>query len=239
MIPIPALAHKHLQSFTFISSLLVLLILTNIETHAQPIDGNDPFRIGRIKYGGGGDWYSNSSSLPNQLKFIREQTDIRTVSEEDVIELSNPRLFGMPYLYMNGHGNVHLTDREVRQLRKYFVAGGFLHADDNYGMDKSFRREMKRVLPEAEFVEIPFNHPIYHSHFDFPAGPPKIHEHDNKPAQGLGLFLDGKMVVYYTYQSDLGDGWEDPDVHKDPPAKRMAALRMGCNIIVWRLRGGD
>ena len=142
-------------------------------------------------------------------------------------------------MYLNGHGNIRFTEREVRQFRKYLEAGGFLHADDNYGMDRSFRREMKRVLPEADFVELPFRHPIYHSHFDFPSGPPKIHEHDNKPAQGLGLFLDGRLVVYYTYQSDLGDGWEDPDVHNDPPEKRLAALKMGANIVIWRLRGGE
>jgi len=199
----------------------------------------DRFTIARVKYDGGGDWYSNSSSLPNLLSFIRKQTGILVNPEEAVVELSSPRLFGFPYLYLNGHGNIRFTDREVQQLRKYFEAGGFLHADDNYGMDKSFRREIKRVLPDAEFIELPFNHPIYHSHFVLKTGPPKVHEHDAKPPQGLGLFLDGKLVVYYTYQSDLGDGWEDPDVHKDPPEKRLSALKMGTNIVVWRLRGGS
>jgi len=206
---------------------------------AKPSDGNDePFTIARVKYGGGGDWYSNPSSIPNLLRFVQEQTGIPTATEEAVVELTSPRLFGLSYLYLNGHGNVRLTDREVEQLRHYFEAGGFLHADDNYGMDKSFRREMKRVLPEADFVELPFNHPIYSSQFSFPNGPPKIHEHDKLPAQGLGLFLDGRLVVYYTYQADLGDGWEDPDVHEDPPEKRTAALKMGTNLVVWRLRGG-
>ena len=204
---------------------------------AEIPDGN--FTIARLKYGGGGDWYSNPSSLPNLLRFIRNQTGIPTTDQEAVVEAGDPRLFSYPYLYMNGHGNVRFTEREVQQLRRYFAAGGFLHADDNYGMDKSFRREMKRVLPEADFVELPFKHPIYHSHFDFPHGPPKIHHHDGLPAQGLGLFLDGRLVVYYTYQSDLGDGWEDPEVHQDPPEKRIAALKMGTDIVVWRLRGGD
>ncbi len=205
---------------------------------AQQRISPDKFTIARVKYDGGGDWYSNSSSLPNLLEFVSRQTKIFVNPEEAVIELSSPRLFGYPYLYLNGHGNIRFTDREVQQLRKYFEAGGFLHADDNYGMDKSFRREIKRALPEAEFIELPFNHPIYHSHFEFKSGPPKIHEHDGKPPQGLGVFLDGKLVVYYTYQSDLGDGWEDTDVHNDPPEKRLAALKMGSNIVIWRLRGG-
>lgn len=198
---------------------------------------SDQFTIARVKYGGGGDWYSNSSSLPNLLRFVGDHSGVRTAEKEEVVELSSPRLFSYPYLYMNGHGNIRFTEREVNQLRRYFEAGGFLHADDNYGMDESFRREMKRIFSDADFIELPFNHPIYHSHFDFSSGPPKIHEHDGKPAQGLGLFLDGNLVVYYTYQSDLGDGWEDPDVHNDSPAKRQSALRMGTNIIIWRLRG--
>ncbi len=219
-------------------SICIHFILPN-RLAAQTKDPDDPFHIARVKYGGGGDWYSNPSSIPNLLKFIREQTGVLTATEEDVVELSSPRLFNFPYIYLNGHGNIRFTEREVRQFRKYLEAGGFLHADDNYGMDQSFRREMKRVLPEVEFVELPFSHPIYHNHFDFPSGPPKIHEHDNKPAQGLGLFLDGRLVTYYTYQSDLGDGWEDPDVHNDPPEKRLAALKMGANIVIWRLRGGE
>lgn len=201
--------------------------------------GEDDFTIARVKYGGGGDWYSNPTSLPNLLEYVRRNTSVQTAKSEEVVELSDPRLFGFPYLYLNGHGNIRFTEREVQQLRRYFEAGGFLHADDNYGMDESFRREMKRVIADAEFKELPFNHPIYHSQYDFNNGPPKIHEHDGKPPQGLGLFIDGSLVVYYTYESDLGDGWEDPDVHNDPPEKRIEALKMGTNIIVWRLRGGD
>ena len=236
---------KPMFELNFRSSLIVcILILISHSifpphTHCQGVDPIDLLRIGRVKYGGGGDWYSNPSSIPNLLRFAQDQAGIRCSSEEDVVDLANSRLFSFPYLYMNGHGNIRLTEHEIHQLRKYFEAGGFLHADDNYGMDQSFRREMKRVLPDADFVELPFDHPIYHSHFDFPNGPPKIHEHDNKPAEGLGLFLNGRLIVFYTYQCDLGDGWEDADVHDDPPEKRLAALKMGTNIIIWRLRGGE
>ncbi|NQU06701.1 MAG: DUF4159 domain-containing protein [Calditrichaeota bacterium] len=227
-------------SYLFLSIIFIFLFLPGFKSSdATESNAADRFTIARVKYGGGGDWYSNPTSLPNLLTFVREQTGVSTVSQEEVVDLSSPRLFSFPYLYLNGHGNISFTEREVQQLRLYLESGGFLHADDNYGMDKSFRREMKRVLPESEFFELPFKHPIYHSHFDFSSGPPKIHEHDNKPAQGLGLFLDGKLVVFYTYQSDLGDGWEDPDVHNDPEEKRMAALKMGANIIIWRLRGGQ
>jgi hypothetical protein len=148
----------------------------------------------------------------------------------------SPELFRYPYLYMNGHGTVSFTDEEVARLREYFELGGFLHADDNYGMDKTFRREILKVFPESRWVELPFSHPIYHSHFDFPHGLPKIHEHDGKPPQGLGLFLGERLCVFYTYECDLGDGWEDLDVHNDPVQKHQAALKMGTNIIVWRLR---
>lgn len=199
----------------------------------------DPVVIARVKYGGGGDWYSNPSSIPNLLGFIRQETGIKTADAEAVVELTNPKLFQYPIIYMNGHGNISFTAREVEILNSYFAAGGFLIADDNYGMDASFRREIKRVLPGSDFVELPFSHPVYSSLFPFPYGLPKIHEHDGKPAQGFGLFLDGKLVVFYSYQCDLGDGWEDPDVHSDPPEKRLAALRMGANIVYWRLRGGQ
>lgn len=218
----------------YIWTLLFLLIPAG-SASANP----DQFTIARLKYGGGGDWYSNPSSLPNLLQFIERNANVDCADQEAVVEPGSPRLFRYPYLYMNGHGNIRFTQPEIQNLRRYFERGGFLHADDNYGMDESFRREMKRILPEAKMLELPFNHFIYHSHFNFNQGPPKVHEHDKKPAQGFGYFLDGKMVAYYTYQSDLGDGWEDPDVHKDPEAIRTEALRMGTNIVVWRLRGGS
>jgi hypothetical protein len=225
------LSRKYILNLTLAT--VVFVLCSTSDSLAQ-----DVFTIARVKYDGGGDWYSNPSSLPNLLRFVRENTRIRTAEQEAVVELSDPRLFNYPYLYLNGHGNISFSEREVHQLRLYLSNGGFLHADDNYGMDKSLRRELKKVIPEAEFVELPFNHPIYHSHYQFPAGPPKIHEHDGKPPQGLGLFLNGELVVYYTYESDLGDGWEDPEVHEDPAEKHLAALKMGTNIIAWRLRGG-
>ena len=197
--------------------------------------GQYDFTIGRLKYGGGGDWYSNPSSLPNLLAAINERTSIRAVPREDVVEITDPKLFQYPYLYMNGHGNVHFTDEEVKILRNYFAAGGFLHADDNYGMDSSFRREIKKVFPDSPLIELPFDHPIYHSFYDFPNGLPKIHEHDNKPAQGFGVFYEDHLVVFYTYECDLGDGWENPDVHNDPPEKRETAISMGINIIFYVL----
>ncbi|MCX7994344.1 MAG: DUF4159 domain-containing protein [candidate division WOR-3 bacterium] len=193
------------------------------------------FTIARLKYGGGGDWYCDPSSLPNLLKAINERTTIRAASKEVVIELTNPELFKYPYLYMTGHGNVKFSDKEVKILRDYLINGGFLHADDCYGMDSSFRREMARVFPESPLIELPFDHPIYHSFYDFPDGLPKIHEHDNKPAQGFGIFYNNRLVVFYSYETDLGDGWEDPDVHNDPPEKREQALRMGINIVVYAL----
>jgi len=199
------------------------------------IFGQYDFTIGRLKYHGGGDWYSNPSSLPNLLVAINERTNIRAAPREEVVEINDPKLFQYPYLYMNGHGSVGFSDEEVKILRNYFAAGGFLHADDNYGMDSSFRREIKNVFPNSPLVELPFDHPIYHAFYDFPNGLPKIHEHDAKPAQGFGIFYENRLVVFYTYECDLGDGWEDPDVHNDPPEKREAAIKMGINIVIYSL----
>lgn len=193
------------------------------------------FTIGRLKYGGGGDWYSNPSSLANLLAAVASRTTIRAAPQEAVAEITDGDIFRYPYLYLNGHGNVAFTDAEVKILRTYFAAGGFLHADDNYGMDTSFRREIKKVFPDAPLVELPFDHEVFHSFYDFPAGLPKIHEHNNQPAQALGIFQGDQLAVIYTYECDLGDGWEDPDVHRDPPEKREAALKMGINIVVYAL----
>ncbi len=193
------------------------------------------FTIARLKYGGGGDWYCDPSSLPNLLKAINERTNIRAVPKEVVIELTNPDLYKYPYLYMTGHGIVRFTDEEVKILRNYLINGGFLHADDCYGMDSSFRKEMAKIFPDSPLIELPFDHPIYHSFYNFPEGLPKIHEHDNKPPQGFGIFYNNRLVVFYSYETDLGDGWEDPDVHNDHPEKREQALRMGINIVVYAL----
>ena len=189
--------------------------------------------IGRLHYDGGGDWYANPSSLPNLLAAIRSRTRLRVAAEEKVVTLSDDDLWNVPYLYMTGHGNVRWSDRDLTTLRRYLQQGGFLHADDNYGMDASIRRELARLFPDQPLVEVPLDHPIYHLVYDFPKGMPKIHVHDGKPAQGFGIFLDGRLVVFYSYQSDLGDGWEDPQVHHDPQEKREAALKMGVNLFAY------
>lgn len=193
-------------------------------------------QVARVKYGGGGDWYSDEQSLAELLSFVREETGMRMASEEEVVELGSASLFRYPYLYMTGHGNVLFTEREAQRLRQYLLQGGFLHIDDNYGLDEHIRRELRKVFPEQELQELPHAHPIYHSYFDFPRGLPKIHEHEGKPPQGYGLFApDGRLVVFYTYESDLGDGWEPASVHRNPPEKRRTALRMGTNILVYAL----
>lgn len=193
------------------------------------------FTICRVKYSGGGDWYSDPSSLPNLLAFIRKNTNIKVGATEARYSLKDEEIFGYPYLYITGHGNIRFSDKEVSNLRTFLMGGGFLHADDNYGMDESFRREMKRVFPNKEWVELPHDHPIYHCYYSFDDGLPKIHEHDGKPAQGLALFEGERMTVFYSYESDLGDGWEDPEVHDDPEEKHQAALRMGINIFFYAL----
>ena len=162
---------------------------------------------------------------------------MRTTERERTVRLSDPGLASLPYLYMTGHGNVLWSPDEVRSLRRHLESGGFLHADDNYGMDLSIRRELRKVFPERELADVPFDHPIYHAVYDFPAGPPKIHEHDGLPAQGLGIFLGPRLVVYYSYQSDLGDGWEDPEVHGDPAPVREQAIRMGVNLFTYAVSG--
>ena len=206
-------------------------ILLSIRPSVHPSAA--PMTIGRLQYSGGGDWYANPSSLPNLLAAIRERTGLVVTERERPVKLTDPALWDLPYIYMTGHGNVAFTDDEVRLLRRYLEGGGFLHADDNYGMDKAFRREIARVFPERPLVEVPLDHPVYHLVYAFPEGIPKVHEHDGKPAQGFGIFLGSRLVVYYSYETDLGDGWEDPDVHKDPPEKREAALRMGVNLFTY------
>lgn len=191
------------------------------------------FKIAKLRYDGGGDWYANPTSLPNLFKYIRQNTSASVALSEEVTDLKSQQLFQYPMIYMTGHGNVVFSEEEVVNLRKYLEAGGFLHIDDNYGLDPYIRREIKKVFPDQDFVEIPFSHGIYHSHFDFPKGLPKVHEHDSKPPQGFGLFIEGRLVVFYTYECDLGDGWEDKSVHNDPEDLRQKALQMGTNIVLW------
>ena len=194
------------------------------------------FQMARLKYDGGGDWYANPQSLPRLLDFVRESTRMDVAPEAEVVEPSSDKLFQFPFLHMTGHGNVVFSEREALRLRRYLLGGGFLHIDDNYGLDRHVRREMKKVFPDQEFVELPFDHPIFSIHFPFANGLPKIHEHDGKPSQGFGLFDDnGRLVVFYSFESDLGDGWEPEEVHNDPPEIRLAALQMGTNIMVYAM----
>lgn len=201
--------------------------------HAQ---ADYSFEIARVKYAGGGDWYGDPESLAELLKFVRAETQMDVAPREAVVELTGDKLFAYPYLYLTGHGNVRFSDDEALRLRQYLLGGGFLHIDDNYGLDRHIRRELNKVFPDRELRELPFSHPIFGVHFSFPAGLPKIHEHDGKPPQAFGIFDDsGRLCVLYSYESDLGDGWEPPEVHSDPPEKRTAALRMGTNILTYAM----
>ena len=193
------------------------------------------FQVAAVKYGGGGDWYQAQTPLPNLLRYVRENTLIDVAPEPEVVELTSDKLFAHPFLFMSGHGTVVFSDEEARRLRRYLENGGFLYVDDDYGIDEYIRREMKKVFPEKDFVEVPFDHEIFHTQYDFPGGLPKTHEHDAKPPQGFGIFHDGRLVVFYSYESNISDGWESPDVHNTPPHKREDALRMGTNILAYAL----
>lgn len=219
-------------------SVVLGVALLGMALSAEAQQPGETVTIGRLHYDGGGDWYANPSSLPNLLAAIRERTGIRTADREIAVRLTDPELWDVPYLHVTGHGNLHWSDEELVILRRWLMQGGFLHVDDNYGLDASFRREIKRLFPDRPLVEVPLDHPIYHLIYDFPTGLPKIHEHDGKPAQGFGIFIDGRLAVFYSYQTDLGDGWEDPDVHHDPPEKHEAALRMGVNLFAYAIGWG-
>ena len=193
------------------------------------------FSIARIHYGGGGDWYSDPSSIPNLLNYLNKNTAISTNLEEIRIKLTDEDANQHPYLYLTGHGNIKFSDDEVIALRSILMNNGFLHADDNYGMDDSFRREIKRVFPIKDLVPLPYTHRLFHSYYSFPNGLPKVHEHDGKAPQALALFEGERIILLYTYESDLGDGWENESVHQDPWPVREAALKMGVNIIYFAL----
>lgn len=212
---------------------LAAIVTAGAATVAPP--SGDSITIARLQYEGGGDWYANPSSLPNLLEAVRERTGVPVAHREVALRPLDPRLRDHPYLYMTGHGNVAFSPAERTALRDYLTSGGFLHADDNYGLDESFRNEMAAIFPDAELTEIPPDHPVFHTFYDFPEGLPKIHEHDGKPPQAFGIFHEGRLVVFYTYESDLGDGWEDEEVHEDAPEIREQALRMGVNLFLYVL----
>lgn len=218
-----------------IIAVVVVLFCSQVSTIAQEIPSGSSLRIARLKYSGGGDWYNDPSAEVNLLKYVGDHTSIRVDPTYTFVDLGSDQIFQYPLLFMTGHGTVNLSAGEVRRLRSYLENGGFLYIDDDYGMDASIRKELKKVFPEQDLVELPFSHQLYHAHFDFPSGPPKIHEHDGKPPQGFGLFLNGRLVVYYTYESNPADGWADPNVHHDPPEKREAALKFGTNLLVYVL----
>lgn len=206
----------------------IFLFLFALTTQSQ--------EIALIKYSGGGDWYANPTSLPNLISFCNQNIGTKIESKPVTVELSSSALFLYPFVHITGHGNILFSDSEVQNLRKYLLGGGFLHIDDNYGIDQYIRREMKRVFPEMDFIEISKDHTIFKEPYPFPTGLPKIHEHDNKPPQAFGLFKDGKLICLYTYETDLGDGWEDAEVHNNPKDVREKALKMGANIINYVFR---
>ncbi len=228
----------NISAFIIISLILSLLFFSEQgqKGYTFPLNENPSgFTIARLKYGGGGDWYWGRSAVPNMLEFLKKNTNVPVNEEEIWVSIMDKELFHYPFLFLTGHGNIDFTEDEVQRLNNYLTHGGFLFANDSYGLDKAFRREMKKVFPDKELVELPFDHGIYHCYYDFPSGLPKIHQHDGKPPQGFGIFHEKRLVVFYVYESDIGDGWEDPQVHKDPSEKREAALKMGVNIITWAL----
>jgi hypothetical protein len=215
-------------------SLLFIGFFTT-DLQAQSSGVSSAFVIARLKYSGGGDWYNDPSAEVNLLNFVRANTDIVVNPRYEYVDVGSDNFFSYPFVFMTGHGNINWNETEVRRLRTYLENGGFLYVDDDYGMDKPFRREIKKVFPDQELVELPFNYGLYHCQFEFPQGPPKTHEHNGKPPQGFGLFSHGRLVVYYTYESNPSDGWADPEAHNDPEPKRQEALRFGTNLVVWAL----
>jgi len=207
--------------------LILLALFTSYTGQTQGI------KIGKLKYDGGGDWYANKTALPNLITFCNSTLDMGLSTEEDIVEVGSIDLFLYPYIYMTGHGNVVFSTQDAENLRNYLIGGGFLHIDDNYGLDQFIRLEMKKVFPELDFVELPFSHPIYHQKFKFPQGLPKIHEHDGKPPQGFALIYEGRIVCFYSYECDLGNGWEDQSIYNDPERLRLEALKAGANIITF------
>lgn len=213
--------------------IILTLLLFNTEGHYAQSTG--AFSIARLKYGGGADWYNDPSAEVNLLNFVKQNTNIKVDPRYQFVDISSDEIFSYPFLFMTGHGNVLFSNDDVKRLRTYLVNGGFLYIDDDYGLDNALRREMKKVFPADDFVELPFNHPIYNIVYRFENGPPKTHKHDEKPPQGFGIFIGERLAVYYTYESNPSDGWADAEVHNNPPETREEALKFGTNIVVFAL----
>lgn len=213
--------------------MLSLMAVSFSDLHAQQYT----FKIAKLKYNGGGDWYANKTALPNLIAFFNKQMKAQVSADEDIVEVGSRELFSYPYVYMTGHGNVVFSYEEAENLRQYLLSGGFLHIDDNYGLDKFIRPEMKKVFPELDFVELPFSYPIFQKPFPFPNGLPKVHEHDGKAPQAFALLLKGRLICLYTYECDLGNGWEDQVIYNNPEEIRQQALKMGANILTFSLAG--
>ena len=226
------------MKFIFGLIFAVIFFFTGISFTQQGVINrlSSSFKIVRLQYSGGGDWYNDPSAEVNMMDYLKKNTVI-DVDEPKFysVDIATDDIFNFPFIFITGHGNISFSDSEVKRLREYLERGGFLYADDDYGMDEAFRREMKKVFPDQEMKELPFDHKIYSSHFSFPGGLPKIHEHNGKPPQGFGYFINGRLCVYYTYETNISDGWADPREHDDPPEKREEALKMGTNIIVYVL----
>ena len=218
-----------------VAFLIPFILFTMYKTIGQ--DGT--YKIAVLKYNGGGDWYANPTSLPNLIEFCNQELNMNIDVEPDQIDIGSVDLFNYPLVHITGHGNIVINTEEAENLRNYLLAGGFLHISDNYGMDPFIRTQMKIVFPELEFIELPFDHPIYHQTYDFDKGLPKIHEHDAKFPQGFGLIFEGRLICFYDYECDLGDGWEDPEVHNDSEPTRLKALQMGANIVQFSLNGDN
>jgi len=214
--------------------LLLLIPLLSAFMPAPP-----SYKIAVLKYKGGGDYYANPTGVPNLVSFVNKNLNMNIDPEVPYVDVSSPEIFNYPFIHMTGHGNVVFTADDATNLRNYLVAGGFLHISDNYGMDKFIRKELKKVFPELELIELPFSHPVYHQSFQFPNGLPKIHEHEGKAPQGFGLIWEGRLVLFYDFECDLGDGWEDYEVHKDSEETRTKALRMGANLLQYDLMGNE
>ncbi len=214
---------------TFLGIFFLLCVLS---IYAQ---NNDGFQIVRLKYSGGGDWYNDPSAEVNLLKFIQANTNIKVNPEYKFVDIASDEIYSYPFLFLTGHGNVNFSNEEAKRLRTYLENGGFLYIDDDYGLDKPIRREMKKVFPDKDFIELPFSNKIFNIFYKFPNGTPKTHEHDGKPPQSFGIFIGDRMAVLYTYESNPSDGWADPEVHNDPPDKRTEALKFGTNIVIYAL----